>query len=120
MESSSTVRKTILLADDDVSVRSLIKTLLEGAGYTVIEAYDGQDAVEKFGERQEEIHLLVLVIMMPRKSGKEAYDEISKLKPGIKALFVSGYAGDSITHTDILAKPFKARMLLNRLAGMFN
>ena len=120
MECTTNVNKTILLADDDVSVRSLIKTLLERAGYRVIEAFDGQDAVEKFVENHEEIHLLVLDIVMPRKSGKDAYDDISKLKPGIKALFVSGYAGDSITHTDILAKPFNARVLLSRLTGMLN
>ena len=112
--------KTILLADDDVSVRSFIKTLLEGAGYKVIEAYDGQDAVEKFVEYREEIHLLVLDIMMPRKSGKDAYDDISKLKPSIKALFVSGCADESVTPTNILAKPFEARVLLSRLNGMFN
>ena len=120
MEYTPHARKTILIADDDVYVRSFIKALLERAGYKVIEAYDGQDAVEKFIENREEIHLLVLDIMMPRKSGKDAYDEISKLQPGIKALFVSGYAGDLMTDTDYLAKPFKASVLLNRLNGMFN
>ena len=120
MECTTKESKTILLADDDDSVRSLIKTLLERAGYKVIEACDGQDAVEKFVEKHEEIHLLVLDMKMPRKSGKDAYDDISKLKPGIKALFVSGYAGDVINHTDILAKPFETRALLSRLTGMLN
>jgi len=120
MEYTPHARKTILIADDDVYVRSFIKALLERAGYKVIEAYDGQDAVEKFIENREEIHLLVLDIMMPRKSGKDAYDEISKLQPGIKALFVSGYAGDLMTDTDYLAKPFKASVLLNHLNGMLN
>jgi hypothetical protein len=58
--------------------------------------------------------------MMPRKNGKDAYDDISKLQPGIKALFVSGFAGDAITHTEILEKPFKAGVLLSRLDGMLN
>jgi len=120
MEYTAHAMKTILLADDDVSVRLLIKTLLEGAGYRVIEACDGQDAVEKFVENRENIHLLLLDVMMPRKSGKDAYDDISKLKPGIKALFVSGYEGSSVAPAEILAKPFKARVLLSRLNGMFN
>jgi CheY-like chemotaxis protein len=120
VEYTHNVRKTILLADDDVNVRSFIKALLELSGYKVIEAHDGQDAVEKFIENREEIHLLLLDIMMPRKSGKDAYDDISKLQPGIKALFISGYPGDFITHTDFLAKPFKASVLLNHLNGMLN
>lgn len=94
--------ETVLIGEDDATVRKLSKTLLEAFGYTVIEAVDGEDAVEKFMENKDNIQLVILDVMMPRKNGKEAYDHIMKIKPGIKALFMSGYTADDTKHRGIL------------------
>ena len=88
--------ETILLAEDDESVRKLVQAVLEDFGYTVITAVDGEDAVSKFLESMDKIQLLLFDLIMPKKTGKEAYDEIRRIKPGIKILFSSGYAPDII------------------------
>ena len=85
--------ETILLAEDEEEVRSVNRSILEEFGYKVIEAVDGEDAVKRALENGG-IDLLILDMVMPRKSGKEAYDEIAKARPGIKTLFTSGYAAD--------------------------
>ena len=89
--------ETILVAEDDEGVRRFTKTVLERSGYRVIEAVDGEDAVEKFRERPEEIDLLLFDMVMPKLDGKKAYDRIRELRPGVKALFSSGYTRELIT-----------------------
>lgn len=88
--------ETILLAEDELEVRNLVKTVLERNGYKVIEATDGEDAIRKFTEHKDEINLLVFDVVMPKKSGKDAYDAIKKVKPEIRTLFMSGYSEDII------------------------
>jgi PAS domain S-box-containing protein len=95
-ETPSRGTETILLAEDDESVRSLSKTVLAEFGYTVIEAVDGEDAVIKFKENKDIIQLLLFDLIMPKMSGKEAYDEIRKIKPDMKVIFASGYAPDLV------------------------
>ena len=75
--------EAILLAEDEPAVRDSIRKILEEFGYKVIDAEDGEDAVEKFAEHKDEIELLILDVVMPRKNGKETFEEIRKLKPGI-------------------------------------
>ena len=88
--------ETILLAEDDEGVRNLTKTVLERNGYRVITAIDGQDAVDKFRTNQEGINLLLFDVVMPMMNGPEAYDQISRLKPGVKVIFYSGYAPEQL------------------------
>ena len=113
---------TLLVAEDDKALRQLSSFVLTGFGYTVIEAADGEEAVQMFAERKEEIRLVILDLVMPKRNGKEAYAEIRKMRPGIKALFVSGYAADIIEDkgmleggTDILIKPFFPKDLLKKV-----
>ena len=94
--------EAILLAEDEPAVRDSISKILEEFGYKVIEAEDGEDAVEKFTDNKDEIQLLILDIVMPRKNGKETFEEIRKLKPEIKVLFTSGYTADIIQKRKIL------------------
>jgi DNA-binding response OmpR family regulator len=68
--------------------------VLSNYGYRVIEAADGEDAVRKFEVYQDDIKLVILDGIMPNKNGKEAYDDIRKLCPNMKAIFMSGYAED--------------------------
>jgi two-component system cell cycle sensor histidine kinase/response regulator CckA len=98
--------ETILIAEDDGHVRGITTEVFEHAGYKVIEAVDGQDVVEKFAEYQDMVNLLVLDVVMPRKNGKEAYEEIKKIKPDVKVIFSSGYTGDIIIDKGILEKEY--------------
>ena len=111
--------ETVLVAEDNQEVRDLIKQILNRKGYTVIEAGDGEQAVRRFLERQKDIDLLLLDVVMPQKNGQEVYQEISRLKPEIKVLFVSGYTGDVVLakgvhhdRVDFIPKPIKAQELL--------
>ncbi|MGC2061807.1 MAG: PAS domain S-box protein [Thermodesulfovibrionales bacterium] len=88
--------ETILLAEDNEIVRNLTETVLKDFGYTVITAVNGEDAVRKYQENKDVIHLLLFDLIMPGKGGKEAYDEIKKITSDIKILFVSGYSPDIV------------------------
>ena len=88
--------ETILLAEDDEAVRGATRVFLSDAGYRVIEAINGEDAVEKFKAHKDEIRLLLLDVIMPRRNGREAYEEIRRRSPAVKACFLSGYASDVI------------------------
>jgi CheY-like chemotaxis protein len=111
-------RETVLLAEDDVEVRRLTKTVLEEFGYTVIAASNGGDAVDRFEENSEEVRLIILDMIMPGKTGKEAYDEIIKIKPDIRVLFTSGYTkykGFFEDGLDIIMKPNTPAELLRKI-----
>ncbi|MBI5409405.1 MAG: response regulator [Nitrospirae bacterium] len=88
--------ETLLVAEDDEYVRNLLTVLLGQNGYRVIEASDGNEAVEKYNQYGDEIKLLLLDVIMPQKDGKTAYEEIKKEQPGVKAIFISGYTADII------------------------
>lgn len=85
----------ILVAEDDTDVRLLMKEILSGHGYTVVEAFDGQDAVDKF-KAFPDVSLVVIDSVMPRKNGREAADEIRATNPRVKILFMSGYTKDIV------------------------
>ncbi len=94
--------ETILLAEDDISVRGLIKLILENAGYRVIEAGDGEEALRLFERAPDDVKLLVTDVVMPRKNGKETHEAIIALRPDVKALFLSGYTADIIKQKGVL------------------
>jgi two-component system, cell cycle sensor histidine kinase and response regulator CckA len=106
--------ETILLVEDEDTVRSLMATILGERGYSVIEACDGQHAIEIANRHSGEIHLLLSDIMMPRMSGPDLAREILRSRPSTKVLFCSGYNGDGVLHgvlgpsTPLLRKPFTA------------
>lgn len=121
------IRETILIAEDDKSVRNLMKNTLENAGYKVISAGDGLDAIRKFKQSNNNIDLLISDAIMPKATGKELYDVAKKLRSDIKALFISGYSGDVIKKKGIdkksvnfLAKPFIPGTLLNTVRKLLD
>ncbi|NJD55175.1 MAG: response regulator [Nitrospirae bacterium] len=120
MNAKTTECKTILIADDEIFMRNFLKNILERAGYKVIEACDGDDAVQKFAANAAEIQLLVLDVKMPVKTGREAYAEMKKIKPGIKAIFISGFHNESSDTDNFIAKPFPPQALLDRMKGIYN
>lgn len=119
--------ETILLAEDDESMRKLLKTVLTEFGYMVIEAVDGEDAVKKFIENKNRINLLLFDIIMPKMNGKEACDEIQKIQPDVKAIFASGYAPDALRDkvsldagANIVFKPVSPEALLRKIREMLD
>ncbi len=119
--------ETVLLAEDDISVRQLTKNMLEDFGYTVIEAVDGEDAVRKFRENKDRIALLLFDIVMPKKNGREAYYEIKKIRSDVKALFTSGYTADIVqkkgiidTGMEFILKPSTPTVFLQKVREVLN
>ncbi|HEX9850094.1 PAS domain S-box protein [Candidatus Deferrimicrobium sp.] len=86
--------ETILLAEDEGSLRALAERILTGLGYTVLIARDGEEAVDVL-VRNVKVDLAVLDVVMPRMGGKEAYEKMRKGNPNLKALFMSGYSAEA-------------------------
>ena len=112
--------ETILLAEDEAEVRVFVKRLLEDHGYKAIEAIDGQDAIDRFYMHKDKIQFLLLDVIMPKKNGREVYEEIKKIKPGVKVLFTSGYPADHINGiiekgTGFILKPISPIKLLIKI-----
>jgi len=114
--------ETVLIAEDNSNVRTLTKGVLEKFGYTVVEAVDGEDAIRVFKENREKINLLLLDVIMPKKNGKEVYEEIRKERPDIKSLFISGYTANIIHKKGLLEeslefipKPVSPNKLLRKV-----
>ncbi len=119
--------ETLLIAEDDDLLRRLTRDILEKFGYTIIEAVDGEDAVMKFMESKDAIHLLIFDLLMPKMTGKAAYQEIRKIRPDMKAIFTSGYAPDQVREKALLAngqqlisKPFSPFELLKKVRSMLD
>lgn len=111
--------ETVLIAEDSEDVRAITKEILESSGYNVIEAVDGNDAIEKFVENKDKIDIVITDVIMPNKSGKEVYDEIIKIKNDVKVIFMSGYTGEVLKRIDLikdkvkfLPKPISPHVLL--------
>ena len=119
--------ETILLAEDNDLVRELVSSVLTEAGYKVIVADDGEEAVRKFSDYAGSIHLLIFDLIMPKMNGKEASDEIHKMQPGIKTIFASGYAPD-IAHQKaslddgchLVYKPVSPQNLLKKVRNVLD
>ena len=86
--------ETILLAEDDRMQMELTTNILESTGYKVLKAHDGVEAVELFIKHQDHIDLVIMDALMPKMTGKRAWDEINSIRPGVKACFVSGYTNE--------------------------
>ena len=114
--------ETILVAEDDETVLALAKHLLSFAGYTVLTAADGEEAIRVFEEHADEIDVVMFDVIMPRLGGKQALDRILELRPGLPHLFASGYSEDAV-HTNfiqkrglhLLAKPYQTETLLRKI-----
>ena len=114
--------ETILVAEDEASVRGLLATVLSEAGYDVVLAEDGQEAVERFVACGDRIRLVLMDMIMPRKGGREAFDEIRALRPDARVLFVSGYSPELIesretggASLELMTKPVAPLDLLRKV-----
>jgi CheY-like chemotaxis protein len=119
--------ETVLVGEDDAAVRKLAVNVLTHYGYRVIEAVDGADAVEKFSQFRDQIDLVLLDAIMPGKNGSEAHEAMLSVSPGLKTLFVSGYARDVFSdqnqfnaRTRFLQKPMAPRELLAKVRELLD
>jgi PAS domain S-box-containing protein len=117
----------LLLVEDDDLVRSLTRQMLERAGYQVLDARDGEDAMEVFMAHAAEIQGLVLDVVMPRMDGRMLYDNISELRPGVPVLFCSSYSADLLESeymleidAVLLSKPYRAADLLQKVRELLD
>jgi len=113
--------ETILVVEDDETVRMFMEKILERAGYKVIIAQNGEEAVVRF-KAHDEISLVLSDLVMPKMNGREMQDEIRKIKPGIKVIFISGYSADVMQKkgmlekgTEFITKPYKKNDLLQKI-----
>jgi PAS domain S-box-containing protein len=115
--------ETVLLVEDDLSVRGLASRVLREYGYTILEATDGGEAM-RLGQDHlnEKIHLLLTDVVMPQMGGKELLKQFKTLHPEIKVLFMSGYTDHAVTHhpgfnpgEPFLGKPFSPTALARKV-----
>ena len=108
--------ETILVVDDNLLVRGLIKALLEPAGYAVAIAADGAGGLDFFREYRSKIALLLTDISMPKMNGIELADRVLELEPDLPVLFMSGGDRSVSRGLGCLAKPFTAPELVRRVS----
>jgi PAS domain S-box-containing protein len=89
--------ETLLVVEDESQILAMCQRLLEKQGYRVLTAGSPEEAMAQCEQFREEIHLLVSDLIMPRMNGRELFEKISLVKPGIKVLIMSGYTADLIS-----------------------
>lgn len=117
--------RTILLAEDDLMVRELTVDTLRQAGYGVLVAEDGIQAVELFRQNYDKIDMLVLDVIMPQMSGREVYDTIVRESPNMPVLFCSGYDRNTLKDDyllniggKVLHKPYDRKTLIETVESV--
>ena len=113
--------ETILLAEDELAVRGLVRETLQQLGYTVLEATDGYEALKLVEDNKTEIHLLLTDVIMPLMNGHELATRLEAIRPGMKVLYMSGYTDDVLAfhgigrEIDFIQKPFSRADLAEKL-----
>jgi PAS domain S-box-containing protein len=87
---------TVLLVDDEQAIRDVAGRMLEQAGFTVLRASDGNEAVSLFGDRKDEIGCVLLDLTMPRKGGEETFKELKGIRPDVRVVVSSGYSEQEV------------------------
>jgi PAS domain S-box-containing protein len=121
-EASSRGSETVLLAEDDSSLRILAREILGSQGYTVLDSGDVEDALRISENYGSAIHLLLTDVVMPRMSGRALADAVKRHRPDLKVLYMSGYTDDAIVQygvldpeTPFLHKPFTPGSLAHKV-----
>ena len=114
--------ETVLLVEDEESVRELVRETLKTRGYTVIEASDGIAGMRVSEEYPGNIEILITDVVMPGMSGRELAKRVAAARPNIRVLYLSGYTEDAIIHegalepgTGFLQKPFTLQVLARKV-----
>jgi PAS domain S-box-containing protein len=114
--------ETILLAEDEPSVRRMVCRALRGGGYRVLEAINGAEALQIAQRESAAIHLVVSDLVMPVMGGRELGERLAQVRPGIRMLYISGYTDDDVVRRGLLdpgspflQKPFEAPALARKV-----
>ncbi len=114
--------ETVLLVEDEESVRQLVRETLEGKGYRVLEAENGEEGLAVASEHEEQIDLVITDVVMPELGGRELAQQLIKDRPRIKVLYLSGYTEDAIVNEGtiesgkaFLQKPFTLQSLARKV-----
>ncbi len=120
-------RPTLLVVEDETSVRELVCEILRAEGYTVLEAADGAGALEQLASHDGEVKLLVTDVVLPRMGGPEVAERLQRERPGLKVLYMSGYSDDvrfrhgvEDASAPYLPKPFTPDALVTRVRELLD
>jgi CheY-like chemotaxis protein len=118
----ATGSETILVVEDEDALLEVARRTLQAAGYTVLAAGDGEHAIQALTRHVGEVQLLLTDVIMPRMGGRDLAQSVSRMRPRIKVLYMSGYTDEAIVHHGVLeaginflAKPFVAADLLGKV-----
>ncbi len=118
---------TLLIAEDEEIMRTAAKTYLESAGFTVLTASDGVEALELFAKHVDDIGAVILDMTMPKMGGADVYREMQYLAPETKVIFVSGYRKEEVMmqagiegYSNFLRKPYNLQTLLRKVISVLS
>ena len=116
---------TVLIVEDEETVRLTVENILVTLGFSVVLATDGEEGVAKFKEDPEKFRLVLLDLTMPRLDGVQVFDEVRRLSPGIRVVLMSGYGRQEATARfwgrgldGFIAKPFDIHTLQDTLKAV--
>ena len=119
--------ETILVAEDNAGLRKLVTRFLASAGYTVLEADTGDEALRLLARRDQAVHLLLSDVVMPGMSGRLLAEQVARTRPGMKVIYMSGYTSDTVVRHGVLEanmpflnKPFTAAALLRKVRDVLD
>jgi CheY-like chemotaxis protein len=125
--SAATLVPTLLIVEDDPFVRPIYRRVLQGAGYQIIEAAGGSEALRLSEAHQGPIHLLLTDVLMPGLNGYQLAKQLLTHRPDLKVLYVTGYADNQTTELDelsanqaVLEKPFLPDVLVQRIRNLLD
>lgn len=120
-------RETILLVEDEESVRTLVRLVLEAGGYVVLDAEHGQQAIALAAAHSGPIHLLITDLVMPQMNGRQVAEQLTALHPAIQTIFMSGYTEEATARHRVselniafLQKPFDPRRLAHKVRELLD
>ena len=115
---------TIMLVEDEASIRRLLGTTLRRNGYQVLEAATGQEAIDRFAEHRDAVNLLITDVRMPQMTGPELIRTLRASKPDLKVLCISGCVAtvpaDLVAEVSVLQKPFSHQELIAAVGRIVN
>jgi len=111
---------TILVVEDSSPIRSMVCAMLTQTGYRCLEASDGAEALEVLKDGAGDVQLVLTDVVMPNMNGAELAEHLSKTRPNLRILFMSGYSDDSLVNSIsraplFLPKPFTAMALMEKV-----